>query len=137
EEGATGPGARGGCGVWVASEVGPLAPLRFGRGGGGGGGRAPADRGAEGDDDLVRRRSVRDRELDRQVMRALALVELVHERHHDRRVRSAAGIGEAEIALGADGFAEAIAEAERVDQRRGVLDLAGYADDRGLAIALD
>ena len=70
-------------------------------------------------------------------MRAAALIVLVHEWDHDGCVRRSAGVAEREVGLGSDRLTIVVSEAQRVDQGRGVLELAIETDDRRLAIAFD
>jgi hypothetical protein len=70
-------------------------------------------------------------------MRAPTFVILVHQRDHDRSVRPAPCVAEGEIGFGTDRLTVMIAEAQRVDERRGMLDFTVETNDRGLAIGFD
>ena len=62
---------------------------------------------------------------------------LVPQRHDQRLAGVGAGVGEADDRLAVEELAHQVAEVRRVDERPAVLDLAGAADDRGLAERLD
>src|SRR5262245_36110342 len=82
--------------------------------------RAPAER----HQDFVMRRGIGDGEMDGEIMRAHALIRLVHQGNHHRRIGGPTDIGEGEVTLGADRLAVMIAETQSVDERRSMLDLA-------------
>src|SRR5262245_22877827 len=100
-------------------------------------GLRPAGRGQrDPDDDLVRARRVGDAHLERQVVRAHGVVRRVLEREVERRTRGTALLGRGQERCAADRVANAVAEAEVVQDRRAVLHLAVEADERSLAVGL-
>jgi hypothetical protein len=61
----------------------------------------------------------------------------MHHRHGNRAARRPAFVGKTEIGRTANSLAEDIAEAQRVDEGRGMLDFARGPDDSRLAIGLN
>ena len=89
------------------------------------------------DHDLVRARRVGDPHLEGLVVRADAVIVLVLDRDVDRRTGGATLLRGREQRRTVDRLAHPVAEAQVVDDRRAVLDLAVEADERALAVALD
>ena len=98
--------------------------------------RPAARRERNPDHDLVGARRVGDPHFERLVVRADAVVVIVLDRDVDRRTGGAALLGGGEQRRPVDGVADTIAEAEVVDDRRAVLDLAVEPDERALAVPL-
>src|SRR5688500_17189291 len=78
--------------------------------------RSCARRAADGDDELIGSRSIRNEELQGKIVRPQALVELVHHRNLDGGAAPAALVGEGEIGLACDGFSELVAEPQRMNE---------------------
>jgi hypothetical protein len=98
--------------------------------------RPAARRERDPDHDLVRARGVGDPELESLVVRADAVVVLVLDREVDRRAGGAAFLRRGQKRGPFDRVANPVAEAEVVDDRRAVLDLAVEPDECPLAVAL-
>ncbi len=98
--------------------------------------RPAARRERDPDHDLVRARGVGDPQLESLVVRADAVVVLVLDREVDRRAGGAAFLRRGQKRGPFDRVANPVAEAEVVDDRRAVLDLAVEPDECPLAVAL-
>src|SRR5471030_2673566 len=86
--------------------------------------RPTANRCTQRNHELIGAGGIDDRELDGEVMRAHAFIALVHEWNSDRTVRTTTQIRKTQIALRTHRFAELVAEAQRMNQRRRMFDLA-------------
>src|SRR5471032_782254 len=96
--------------------------------------RPPANRCTQRNHKLIGAGGIDDRELDGEVMRAHAFITLVHERNSDRTVRTTTQIRKTQIALRTHRFAELVAKAQRVNQRRRMFDLTRCPDNRRFPI---
>ena len=99
--------------------------------------RAGAGRGGGDDHELVGARRVGHPRGDGLVVAAGRRVRLVPQRHDQRFTGLGAGVGEADDRLAVEELTHQVAEVRRVDECSAVLDLAGAADDGGLAEGLD
>ena len=99
--------------------------------------RTAAERDAQGNHNLMRGRSIGDCEMDGQIMRAAAVIVLVDQRDHDRRIGPAARVAERQIGFRPHCRPVVIAKAQGVDQGRGVFNLAVQTHHGGFAITLN
>ena len=99
--------------------------------------RPTRQRRAENHYDLIIARRIGDRELNGQIMRPTPRVVLVHQRHHNWCVGTAARVGESKVGLRPHGLTVEIPKAQRMNEAGGVLNLSVQADHGCFAVGLN